>query len=163
MRNGDNNHMIEILARASHEEYVRSEKKKGFTPQTNPSMVPWEELPENLKESNRNQSEHIRVKLEAIGCDIAMTTDWDASVLEFSPKEVELLAEMEHERFVKERLRAGWRYSRTKDLEKKTNPTPVPWKDLPEEEREKDRLFVRGLPKFLAKVGFQVYRLRKKE
>ncbi len=153
----------EILARAIHEDYVRHEKEKGFTPETNPSMVPWEELPERLKESNRNQAEHIRVKLEAIGCDIAMTTNWDAQSFEFSPKEVELMAEMEHQRFVKERLREGWTYGSTKDLKKKTSPSLVPWSALPDEEKNKDRYPVRGIPAFLARRRFQIYRLKKND
>lgn len=35
----------------------------------------------------------------------------------------------------------------------------VPWDDLSEPEREKDREAVRSLPVFLARTGFQVYRL----
>lgn len=151
----------EILARAIHEDYVRNEKAKGLSPKENPSMVPWDELPEHLKESDRGQVEHIRIKLEAIGCDVAITTDWDAQLLEFSPEEVELMAEMEHERFVKERLNAGWKPGPTRDLENKTSPALVPWSELPEEEKGKDRDSVRGIPAFLAKARFQVYRSQK--
>ncbi|MFC1875220.1 NAD-binding protein [Chloroflexota bacterium] len=152
----------EILAHAIHEEYLRHMKEQGSTPQTNPSMVPWEELPESLKESNRAQAEHIRVKLETIGCDIAMSTDWDAPLFEFSPKEVELLAEMEHERWVDERLRKGWKYGPTKDDKVKIHPCLAPWNELPDDEKDKDRDAVRHLPAFLVKVRFQVYRMRKK-
>jgi hypothetical protein len=148
----------EILARAIHKEYVRSEREKGFTPETNPAMVSWEELPEDLKESNRAQAEHIRVKLETIGCDIIITTDWEPSIFKFSPEEVELMAKMEHERFVKERLRAGWKIGPVKDIQKKISPTLIPWEELPDEEKEKDRMFVRKLPAFLADAGFQILR-----
>ncbi|MCL0048456.1 RyR domain-containing protein, partial [Dehalococcoidia bacterium] len=89
------------------------------------------------------------------------TTDWDPLLFEFSPEEVELMAKMEHERFVEERLRQGFRRGIAKDLEKKITPTIVPWDDLPEEERQKDRDTVRGLPAFLAGAGFQVYRSRR--
>jgi hypothetical protein len=153
----------EILARAIHEDYVRNEREKGNTPETNPSMVPWEELPESLKESNRGQAEHIRVKLEAIGYDMAIANDWDTPRPEFSPEEVELLAEMEHERWVEEKSRQGFVYRRTRDLKKRTHPSLVPWGDLPEEEKDKDRMPVKGIPAFLAKARFQVYRTMKRE
>jgi hypothetical protein len=153
----------EILAHAIHEEYVRHMKEQGFTPQTNPSMVPWEELSESLKESNRAQAEHIRVKLETIGCDIALSTDWDAPLFEFLPKEVELLAEMEHGRWIEERLSKGWKYNPTRDDKAKTHPYLVPWNELPDNEKDKDRELVRHLPTFLVKVRFQVYRMRIKE
>ncbi len=153
----------EILAHAIHEEYMRHMREQGFTLQTNPSMVPWEELPESLKESNRAQAEHIRVKLETIGCDIAMSTDWDAPLFEFSPKEIELLAEMEHKRWVEEKLHKGWKYRPTRDDKAKTHPCLVPWNELPDDERGKDRDLVRHIPAFLVRVRFQVYRMRKEE
>ena len=153
----------EILARAIHEDYFRIERAKGHTPETNPSAVPWGELEETYKKSNRRAAEHIRVKLDAIGCDIAITTDWDTPRFEFTPEEVELLAQMEHERWVEEKLSDRWRYNPTKDLEKKTIPYLVPWDDLSETDKDKDRNQVRNLPAFLAKARFEIYRTRKKE
>ena len=148
----------EILARAIHEEYVRQQSESGETPQTNPSMVPWDTLPESLRESNRRQADHISVKLKAVGCGIAPLTDWDAEFMQFTPDEIELMARMEHERFVEERLRGGWRIG-PKDLAKKASPHLVPWEQLPEEIKELDRNPVRGLPRFLARAGLQIHRL----
>ena len=153
----------EILARAIHEDYLRSERVKGHTPETNPSAVPWGELEETYKKSNRRAAEHICVKLDAIGCDIAITTDWDTPRFEFTLEEVELLAQMEHKRWVEEKLSDGWRYSPTKDLEKKTIPYLVSWDELSEADKDKDRNQVRSLPAFLAKARFEIYRARKKE
>ncbi len=152
----------EILARAIHEEYTREQDKKGFTPQTNPSMVSWDELPENLKESNRYHADHISVKLKAIGCDITQMTDWDAELFVFSNEEIEFMAKMEHDRWVAERTHEGWSYAPgTKDLNKKTSPYMVPWEKLSEDIREIDRNLIRGLPSFLAKAGFIIYRLNR--
>jgi hypothetical protein len=86
----------EVLARAIHEDYVRNQQREGQTPATNPSMVPWEQLPENLKESNRLQADHIRVKLKAIGCGIAPLTDWNVEAPKIFWNNIEQLAEMEH-------------------------------------------------------------------
>ena len=152
----------EILARAVHEQYVANETRKGSTPETNPSIVPWEALPESIRESNRNQVEHIRVKLEAIGCDIAITNEWDVPPFRFSPEELELMAQMEHERFVTERLKQGFTYAPSKDLKKKTSPTLVSWERLPEDEREKDREIARQISGLLARARFRIYRFRKK-
>ena len=151
----------EILARVIHEDYVRHQAELGETPQTNPSMVPWDELPEGLKESNRRQADHIGIKLKAVGCGIAPLTDWDAESFQFRPEEIELMARMEHDRFVEERLRAGW-HPGPKDPAKKTSPHLVPWEQLPEEIKELDRNPVRGLPRFLSRAGLQVYRMHGK-
>jgi hypothetical protein len=150
---------FEILARAFHEDYVRNERAKGLTPLENPSMVPWEELPEHLRDSNREAAANIRTKLDAIGCDITVTGDWDVKPFEFSSEELELMARMEHERWGEEKLREGWRYGPTRDDARKTHPSLVPWSELSEEEKDKDRNPVRGLPEFLAKARFQIYRL----
>jgi voltage-gated potassium channel Kch len=151
----------ETLARAIHEDYVRGQAAAGQTALTNPAMLPWDELPENLKESNRWQADHIGVKLRAVGCGLAPLTDWDAESFEFTPEEVEQMARLEHERWIAERLRAGWTYAPDpKDLARKTSPDLVPWDELSEAEREKDRSSVRGLPRFLARAGLQVYRMK---
>src|SRR5207248_2665129 len=66
----------EALARMIHEEYVRQQQKLGQTTETNPSMVPWDELPEGLKESNRRQADDIGRKLREVGYCHTPTLDW---------------------------------------------------------------------------------------
>ena len=71
-----------------------------------------------------------------------------------------MMAILEHERFVKERLDQGWRPGapgRPKDLIRKTNPTLVEWDKLPIDERQKDILFADSIPVILARAGFEVY------
>lgn len=148
----------EILARAIHEDYVRNQKEKGSTPETNPSMVRWEDLLEHLRESNRRQGDHIGIKLRAVGCGIAPLTDWDAELFGFTPEEVEKLAVMEHDRWIEERRLDGWKYGEKKDIKKKTTPYLVPYNQLSEDIKEYDRNTVRALPVFLAKAGYQIRR-----
>lgn len=149
----------EVLARVIHEDFVRNRQQEGKTLETNPSMAPWDQLPEYLKESNRRQADHIGVKLKAIGCEIAPLTDWEVGSLEFAAEEVERLAEMEHDRWVDERKRDGWQPG-PRDAQKKTTPYLVPWDELTEEIKDYDRNTVRGLPLFLAKVGFKIVRVK---
>lgn len=146
----------EVLARVIHEDYVRNQEKEGQTPETNPSMVPWEQLPENLKESNRLQADHIGLKLKAIGCGIAPLIDWDVGAPKIFQENIELLAEMEHERWMDERLRDGWQLGELRDVPKKVSQYLVPWNNLEENIKDYDRLTVRELPVFLAKVGFRI-------
>ena len=151
----------EILAQATHEEHVQAQERAGDTVETNPSLVAWDDLPETLKESNRDQASHIAVKLAAVGCAIIPWADWDAASFKFTPEEVELLAKMEHDRWNGDRLRNGWTYAPgEKDIDKKTSPYLVPWDDLSEEIKELDRVPVRGMAGFLARAEFQIVRLR---
>jgi hypothetical protein len=149
----------EVLARAIHEAYLRRERDKGKTPHANPSMVEWEQLPESLRESNRDQAADIFRKLRAIGCDISPLVDWDAASPEFSPAEVELLARMEHDRWWREREAGGWRFAPQKNETRKESPYLVPYDELSDEIQEYDRAAVRGMPAFLAEVDFAVVRV----
>ena len=150
----------ETLARAIHANYVASRRQEGQSAETNPSMVDWQQLPESLKESNRAQAADIFRKLALIGCDIVPMTDWDAEPLAFTADEIEVLAIDEHERWFKERKAAGWRLAAAKDESRKESPYLIPYENLPEDVKEIDRAAVRGIPVFLAEIGFAVVRVR---
>ena len=149
----------ETLARAIHGDYVRVQVALGETQQTNPSLVAWDELPQRLQDASRRQADDIGSKLSAIGCGLEALTDWDADLFAFAPDEIERLAVLEHERWLEDYQASGWRYAPgAKSVEQKTHPSLVPWVELSEAEREKDRDVVRLLPTLLARAGLQVAR-----
>jgi hypothetical protein len=150
----------EILARAIHEDYLRQQTAAGDTPEKNSSLVPWDALPEHLKESNRQQADSYGAKLRAVQCSAAPHVDWNEPLFEFTPKEVEFLARLEHDRWLADRLRDGWRYGPVKDGSTKVNPCMVPYEQLTEADKDKDRAAVRQIPASLAQVGFKVHRVK---
>ena len=76
----------------------------------------------------------------------------------FTEDEVEILAEMEHQRWNSDRLLDGWVLGEKKDVEKKTSPYLVPWSELTHDVKEQDRQMVRNIPELLAKVGLEIHR-----
>lgn len=175
----------EVLAQAVHEAYRQEkrrqakegEREEDARPEAHrvedqlgqdEAMRPWELLPEYLKESNRQQVDHIRAKLQAAGYGIKPLTDWEAIFHDFEDEEVKLMARLEHERWLEERTREGWECG-PKQEGKKTNPDLRPWEELSELAIKKDLHAVRAvkknlhavraLPKVLARGEFQVYRL----
>lgn len=148
----------EILARSIHEEYLRQQAAAGVRPEDNPSMAPWDSLPEHLREANRQQADDIGCKLRAVRCTAAPQLDWAEPLFEFTAEEVERLARMEHERWMAAKIRDGWRYGPRKDAGSRTHPCLVPYDRLSADEQEKDRSAVRLIPATLAKVGFRVHR-----
>lgn len=149
----------ETLARAIHEIYVDSQRREGHENAENPALVPWDRLPEDLKESNRSQADHIGQKLQAIGCDLAPLTEWAASAFALADDEIETMARMEHERWMRERHAQGWTLG-PRDPQRKTNPNLVEWDALPESGRAFNRDAIRQLPESLFHAGFQIYRIR---
>lgn len=153
---------IEVLARAMHENYVREQQTRGNGLASNPSLVPWDEADENLKASNRRFAEGIGEKLEAAGCALRPAAAGKSAVpsFRFSDREVEELARIEHDRWMSDLLRDGWRWGAIKDPAKKAHPLLVPWSELSEDDRDKDRDAVRNLPSMLGRAGFEIERVR---
>jgi len=149
----------EILARSVHEDYLRQRLAEGVHMGQKRSMVSWEDLPEDLRESNRHQVDHTRLKLAKIDYGIKPIRDWDSADFQFPPDEVEKMAQMEHDHWMEGRLRSEWQFAPgSEDPINKTHPDLVPWDKLTEIAREKDRQTIYTLPKMLARVGFQVFR-----
>ena len=140
---------VEELARANHEFYCE------LYPQPDrPAGKPWDELPEPYRMSNFLVAEHLHVKLLAIGrrrIPLAEAPP-DQEVNEIKPHEVELLAEMEHNRWLAERLLDGWSYAPTRDDRNKQHPDMWAWKDLGPGEQERDYEQVKYIPKILTKT-----------
>jgi voltage-gated potassium channel Kch len=149
--------VIGKVARAIHNRYVESCRRRGDTELTNPSMRPWAELPLYLKESNYAQAEHIGVKLDAIDCTL-VPARVNAVPFEFRPGEVDRLARMEHVRWMAERHAAGYVYGPVRDGNH--HPDLVDWPNLSAESRAKDIDAVQQLPALLAETGLRIQRRR---
>lgn len=137
---------IERLAEAIHENY-----RTRFAP----SGPTWAELSADLREANRAQARAIPRKLAAVG---ARLEPGPPAPFTFTPSELEQLAIAEHQRWMAERRRRGWRYAAVRDDERRYHPLIVKWEKLSEHEREKDRDAVRNIPAVLARVGLRVVR-----
>ncbi len=152
----------EVLARNLHAVYLEGHQGTGTAHLTDPTRKPWDELSESIKEGNRKQADRIPLMLKAAGYQIAALHDWDAETLMFSEDgaddEVTLMAKLEHDRWCQEKTAGGWRYGPEKDTHQKTNPSILPWDELPDEEKEKNKKYIRELPSLLARAGFQIER-----
>ena len=80
----------------------------------------------------------------------------------FTSYEIEKLAKMEHERWMHEKLDNGWQYTKKTDRATKLHKSLIPLDKLSEDEKEKDRVLVKGIPKILAKAGYTMIKLNKK-
>jgi hypothetical protein len=149
----------EILARAMHQDYLQHHLAADKPPETGPDLVPWEDLPEAKRESNRREVDHIAWMLEQIGCSITLLTDWEAASFRFFEEEINTMARLEHDRWCAELNAQGWRHAPgRRDDDKRTHPSLLPWAYLPPQAQEDTCERVRKLPVFLAEAGFQVYR-----
>lgn len=68
----------------------------------------------------------------------------------------EKIAENVHEVFAKSRIEEGWVYGEHRDDIRKTNPTLIPYSDLPESEKEYDRNTALETIKLIKKLGYEI-------
>jgi hypothetical protein len=142
----------ETLARAIHDHFRAS---LGIGAEDHPANKPWEELPEDLRRSNRRQAADLPRKLETIDRALAPLGTLGSTSGELEANEIEILAAMEHESFVRERIESGWTLG-PRDPQARTNPTLVDWGELDEESKEKTRAAIRALPDVLSRAGFRI-------
>lgn len=151
---------MEKLAEEIHEEYRRT--MEGKKSEDHAAMKPWNELDEANKNSNRNQALQIPEKLQKIHYDF-LPAIGEVQDFQFSPDEIEILAEMEHQRWMDERLAEGWKQDYTlkeSDHERKLSPYLISWDELTEEVKDWDREPVSNIPRLLKKAGFEIYSLK---
>jgi predicted ThiF/HesA family dinucleotide-utilizing enzyme len=144
--------MHEMLARDLHESY-RTGSIFASTRQT------WEQLPEALKDANRQQASRIHQLLKAAGYRISPLQNWDADKRTFTETEIKKMACLEHDLWRQAKEADGWLYNAQRDENKRTHPDLVSWNDLAQEEREKNLTMVQQLPVMLARIGFQIDRV----
>jgi hypothetical protein len=156
------NRELDVMARALHEDYVSKLGETERNYPANPSAAPWDLLSEQLRESNRQAADHVPVKLRAVGCHTARIGSGDPGELvsKFTVEEVEVLAKMEHRRWMAERFLAGWVLG-PKDHDKRISPYLVEWEELPTHPNDipqYDRNAVRILPGVLGRIGMEIRR-----
>jgi class 3 adenylate cyclase/tetratricopeptide (TPR) repeat protein len=153
---------LECLAKAAHEAYCEESTAHGDTTATNSSLRRWEELSEDLRDASRSQVADIPNKLRRLGFELAPSHGMRATEIAITDADVEEMAIREHERWMTDRQHHGWKYAAVRDNARKHHPLMVPWKQLSEPEKEKDRDTIRNLPRLVERAGFRVNRIEKR-
>ena len=76
----------------------------------------------------------------------------------FDDDEVELLAHMEHDRWLRWRRERGWSYAAAKNEGGRQHPDMVGWDQLTDESMDKDRSAVREIPSQPRTAGLAIVR-----
>ncbi|HWB54822.1 MAG TPA: NAD-binding protein, partial [Tepidisphaeraceae bacterium] len=145
------NEYNENLARAIHNQHVVNALENQPERKGKPSLAPWDVLIDEFRESNRQQADHISIKMRAIGCRVVDAKDKSADAV-FASEEIEVLAELEHRRWNADRWLAGWRKGEPKSEERRISPYLVPWDQLSYDIQGYDRKNVQNIPGWLKNI-----------
>jgi hypothetical protein len=171
---------LELMAKEAHKIYCEQQNAEGWTwgeirdegARKNPSLVDYEQLPENEQIENRKQVCDISGKLAYAGCTIVRTREGDQPFV-FPPDLLEELAQREHTRWMRSKADGGWSYAEKTEKPTKLHNCMLPWRkgkledyagfaerlgqeELSEEEKEKDRSAVRGMIRILNVAGYTI-------
>jgi hypothetical protein len=171
---------LDPLAAAIHEVWRNSPGKKSAR-----FDMPFESLSEVDKEDNRVAARRIPWILGLAGMAVAKrgaepspgTASWRSPALRASEQRnveatpgkptkdqvaqqlelhIERLAEAEHDGWMDYRRKNGWRYGKVRNDLDRIHPLLIPYKDLPNDEQEKDRRTVRQFPEYVDKAGHDI-------
>jgi len=180
---------LERLAAINHDIYYEGMRAKGFVfgeerddvKKTRPLLRPYAEIPEFYQESNRNAVRSIAEKLKSVGF-LMIQARSNEPPFDFPGADLDQLAEMEHDRYMRDACAQGWCYGPKSNELEKTNPTLLPWKEMTEaeirqrypdiadkigraelsdEEKQKDRIQIEGYPEILRRAGYTIVKLRR--
>ncbi len=164
--------MIKKLARAIHSKYLAGMRNQirgkeddlsnfiFYTPAEteNKYLTDFDELPDEIKYSNTDNAAQIPAKLLSIGYKIRQVKKGFKPVaLHLNDDEIETMARVEHIRWSWEKRLAGWVFDNVKDDKKKTHPSLIPYDELSESEKEKDRNLVKLIPALLLDINYEAF------
>jgi hypothetical protein len=157
--------LLEKLAEAAHNIYWEGKLRDGWKlgprkekKKTHPLLMPYTELKEEDKELNRVNVRNIPTKLAAVGY-IMVPARSDEKPLNFPGDDLEKLASIEHDLYVKEKQKQGFTQGEPTADNPNRNPYLIEWEKIPEEIKVIDRDLVSGIPDILAKAGYAVKKL----
>ena len=157
--------MVKKLARAIHSRYlheIRNQSIKAdnfiFYNPGNQYASDFDDLPNEIKNSNIDNAAHIPTKLLSIGYKIRQVKKgFKPFALHLNEDEIETMARVEHIRWSWEKRLNGWIFGSIKDDIKKTHPSIIRYEDLSESEKEKDRELVKLIPAFLQDINYEAF------
>lgn len=134
---------VDTLAKSMHAAY------RAVATGDSPSNVDWDDLGEDMRNANRRLVVHIAAKLSSAELDIEnwiKSIDVDNNNAEFpafgaiedKPSMVNVLARLEHERWMADRRLSGWRYGTVRNNPKRIHPDLIPYDALSEQSQSYD-------------------------
>jgi hypothetical protein len=155
----------ERAARVVHEQYRLTAQQHQQLDANKPSHQPWDQLEPFLRESNIRQVTTALAAAESLGRSWGpvvrgVTSDGLVASAEVSASELDTMARIEHESWMKHLHNNGWRYGPQRDDRHRIHPSLRAWDDLTAVDQEKTREGVANALRVLNQLGYRSTVLR---
>ena len=117
-----------------------------------PALYPWHQLKFTFKVANYAQADHLPVKLRLLNPQLKAGDLLKKEALFDEKPDAEILeklAEMEHRRWMADRLLNGWSLATDRNDDLKLHNLLIPYEELNEAEKQKDRDTILQLRQYL--------------
>jgi hypothetical protein len=156
---------LELMAKIIHKNYNDEQLKRN--PAQALEYPSWDSLPDTLKFSNIRQAKGVFEKISMMGyvckeSSVPVEAGYE-QVTQFPPETIEPLAELEHNRWMEERVGDGWRFGPQKDVNAKLSPYIIPYNLLTEPIKQLDRDAVNNVFPLIHAISMKVYKLKEEQ
>ena len=147
---------MELLAREIHNDYIARQKSADA-----PIYVDedFDKLEPSSRYSNLRQAMNMDKKIRKLGYAMVPIESAGEPVEKFPNDIIEQYAILEHDDWANGKLLFGWKYSPVRDDAKLLHDCLLPWQELPENQKEKDRDTARNVIKLARYADMKVIKL----
>jgi hypothetical protein len=148
--------IVERIAPAIHEGWRDIARREKWKPTYD---VPYAELAPPQMRANEAAARRMPDILALVGLHLvrgAATAAEEKAVRRHLELHIELLGEAEHEGWMSHQRSEGWRYAEKRDDQAKLHNCLVPYRELSEKDRNKDRNSVLHYPDFARRAGWKI-------
>ena len=152
----DDTATVEVIAAAIHETWRALAAAEGWrmSPRFDHDYALLEEVD---REDNRAAARRMPEVLALAGLTLSALPGLpENEVAAQLARNIERLAEAEHDGWMMQRAQHGWRFAETRDDAAKLHPAMRPYSELSEQEKGKDRNSVRNYPRFAERAGLGI-------
>jgi len=147
------NESLDDMAKTIHNDYIAKliEANKRITDKE--THQDWDLLPDEIKDRNRMQADHMGIKIRSMGCrEVPFNSQKNAHNWT-NDSRFEALSKAEHNRWNAYMYYKGWKQGEKKDERKKTHPDIIPYEKLDDYIKQYDRNTIENIPVLLEQLN----------
>ena len=147
---------LDEMAKTIHNDYLAKLREANKLQPDKATHQEWNLLPDEIKDRNRMQADHIAIKIRSLGCQL-VSLDSPKKAYEWkNDPRLEALSEAEHNRWNAYMYYKGWKFGEDKNEQRKTHPDMIPYNQLDNAIKQYDRNAILNIPELLRQAGFKI-------
>ncbi len=147
---------LDAMAKTIHNDYLAKLREASKLQPNKETHQEWNLLPDEMKDRNRMQADHIGIKIRSLSCHL-MPLDSPTKAYDWKndPRQ-EALSKAEHNRWNAYMYYKGWKFGKDKNEQRKTHPDMISYDNLDDSIKQYDRNAILNIPDLLEQAGYKI-------